>query len=133
MLAPVQCNVRQSVFYLAIRFIKFIREIASPHKKKHCLFFIAGDGSVSISHQEKMPYTRAFLQEVLRYRTVAPNAIPHKTTEDAYLNGYSIPKGTTVRNLFCRCNWGWEGGFNTQESSSYIFFNHLWRLVMQLI
>ena len=49
-----------------------------------------------MSDQEKMPYTRAFLQEIHRYRTVAPNAIPHCTSEDADLNGFSIPKGTTV-------------------------------------
>jgi len=57
---------------------------------------VVGDRQVSMSDQEKMPYTRAFLQEIHRYRTVAPNAIPHCTSEDADLNGFTIPKGTTV-------------------------------------
>ena len=44
-----------------------------------------------------MPYTSAFIQEVYRCRTIAPIALPHKTTTDIELNGYIIPKNTTVR------------------------------------
>ncbi|CAK8678676.1 unnamed protein product [Clavelina lepadiformis] len=43
-----------------------------------------------------MPYTSAFMQELMRFRAVVPIALPHKTNEDSELNGYFIPKSTTV-------------------------------------
>ncbi|XP_076825961.1 cytochrome P450 2U1-like [Clavelina lepadiformis] len=51
---------------------------------------------VSVTHKFMMPYTNAFIQEVMRYRTLSPIGVSHKTTEDAELNGYFIPKDTVV-------------------------------------
>uniref|UniRef100_H2YXA4 Uncharacterized protein n=1 Tax=Ciona savignyi TaxID=51511 RepID=H2YXA4_CIOSA len=50
----------------------------------------------NMSHQEKMPYLRAFIQEVHRFQTIAGLNIPHCVTEDCILYGYRIPKGTPV-------------------------------------
>ena len=43
-----------------------------------------------------MPYTSAFIQEMCRFRTLAPSALSHKTLEDTNLDGYFIPKNTKV-------------------------------------
>ncbi|KAM8945945.1 cytochrome P450 2J4-like [Pelodytes ibericus] len=45
--------------------------------------------------RERMPYTQAVLQEVQRYATIAPLLL-HATVKDEQLNGFTIPKGTTV-------------------------------------
>jgi cytochrome P450 len=41
-----------------------------------------------------LPYTRAMVKELLRWRTIAPMAVPHRTTEDDWYEGMFIPKGT---------------------------------------
>jgi len=46
-----------------------------------------------------LPYNEAFLREVMRKQTIAPMAIIHRATEDTELNGYSIPKVSSVINL----------------------------------
>ncbi|CAK8679945.1 unnamed protein product [Clavelina lepadiformis] len=53
----------------------------------------AGFGSFDRS---KMPYTNAFIHELMRFRTVAPLGVPHKLSEDSEIYGYVIPKGTQV-------------------------------------
>lgn len=43
-----------------------------------------------------LPYTRAFVEEVLRWRPLAPGGVPHSPVVDDSYGGYSIPKGTAV-------------------------------------
>ncbi|XP_064595792.1 cytochrome P450 2D15-like [Liolophura sinensis] len=53
------------------------------------------------SDRSKMPYTEATILEVLRYSSPAPLAIPHCTTEEVKVEGYTIPANTVVTpNLF---------------------------------
>ena len=47
-------------------------------------------------HKDECPFTMAFIAEVMRFRTIFPNGVPHKTTADTVLAGHSIPKGTIV-------------------------------------
>nr|XP_039258456.1 cytochrome P450 2U1-like [Styela clava] len=54
------------------------------------------DGLPSMKHQDEMPYTCAFIHELMRHRTLAPLSVYHKTNEEATLDGYTIPKNTTV-------------------------------------
>nr|XP_039248643.1 cytochrome P450 2U1-like [Styela clava] len=54
------------------------------------------DGLPSMKHRDDMPYTCAFIQELMRHRTVVPMSIFRKTNEEAILNGYTIPKNTTI-------------------------------------
>ncbi|XP_039261731.2 cytochrome P450 2B1-like [Styela clava] len=57
---------------------------------------VIGEGVPSMKHREDMPYTCAFLQEILRHRTLVPLSMPHKTTNDTSFGGYEIPKDTPV-------------------------------------
>ncbi|CAK8696252.1 unnamed protein product [Clavelina lepadiformis] len=51
---------------------------------------------VKMTFKSDMPYTKAFIEEVLRYRTIVPLAVAHKTNENSELNGHVIPKDTAV-------------------------------------
>ncbi|XP_039248587.2 cytochrome P450 2U1-like [Styela clava] len=54
------------------------------------------EGVPSMEHKDEMPYTCAFIQELMRHRTLSPLTVLHKTNEKAILNGYTIPKNTTI-------------------------------------
>jgi cytochrome P450 len=41
-----------------------------------------------------LPYIRAMVKEVLRWRMAAPLGVPHRLTEDDWYEGMFIPKGT---------------------------------------
>ena len=46
--------------------------------------------------QNSLPYVSAVILECLRWRSVVPLSIPHKSTEDDEYRGYFIPKGSIV-------------------------------------
>lgn len=46
--------------------------------------------------EEKLPYVRALVKEVLRWRPVNKFGMPHCTTEDDWYEGMFIPKGSVV-------------------------------------
>jgi cytochrome P450 len=41
-----------------------------------------------------LPYIRAMVKEVLRWRPIVPLGMPHQYTEDGWHEGMFIPKGT---------------------------------------
>lgn len=49
-----------------------------------------------LADKKRLPYLEATIAETLRISSLAPLAIPHKATVDVTLQGYHIPKGTTV-------------------------------------
>lgn len=49
---------------------------------------------------KQLPFTCAYIQEVMRHRLVAPIGIPRKTVEDVKILGYTIPKDTSVTELY---------------------------------
>ena len=49
-----------------------------------------------MNHLEQMPYTRAFIQELMRHRTLVPLSVMRKTNEECSIDGYVIPKNTMV-------------------------------------
>ncbi|CAL8256821.1 unnamed protein product [Lota lota] len=50
----------------------------------------------SIEDQPKLPYVMAFIYEVMRYTSFIPLTIPHSTTADTTIMGYSVPKDRVV-------------------------------------
>ena len=49
-----------------------------------------------MSKKNEMPYACAFIQELMRFRTLAPFGLPHKANADVNVEGCIIPEGTTV-------------------------------------
>ncbi|KAJ7319205.1 hypothetical protein OS493_036368 [Desmophyllum pertusum] len=56
---------------------------------------IGPDRLPELGDKEKLPYLEATITETLRISSISPIPV-HKTTVDATLQGYDIPKGTTV-------------------------------------
>ena len=56
---------------------------------------IVGHRSASLEDRPNMPYTDAFIHEVLRHSCITYTS-PHATTEDLVFHGYHIPAGTAV-------------------------------------
>ena len=50
----------------------------------------------SLADQTKMPYLEATILEVMRYKSIAPMSVPHETSQESKVNGYTIPPGTMV-------------------------------------
>lgn len=50
----------------------------------------------SIEDQMQLPYVMAFIYEVMRFTSFIPLTIPHSTTTDTSIMGYTIPKNTVV-------------------------------------
>ena len=57
---------------------------------------IGPDRLPEIEDKKNLPYLEATITETLRISSLAPLAAPHKATVDTTLQGYRIPKGTTL-------------------------------------
>jgi cytochrome P450 len=51
---------------------------------------------VADSDLSKLPYLHCVINEGLRMFPVAPTLLPHLSSKDCIVNGYSIPSGTTL-------------------------------------
>ncbi|KAG2066651.1 cytochrome P450 [Suillus decipiens] len=50
----------------------------------------------TFANQQSLTRLRAFISEASRWRPVAPNGVPHRTTKDVIWENHYIPAGTTV-------------------------------------
>ena len=57
---------------------------------------IGSDRLPELEDKKNLPYLEATITETLRLSSIGPLSVPHKSTVDTTLQGYSIPKGTTV-------------------------------------
>ncbi|KIW91638.1 uncharacterized protein Z519_07606 [Cladophialophora bantiana CBS 173.52] len=58
---------------------------------------VCGDSvSPSAKHIRHLPYMRAIMTEIFRWRPLAPEGQPHMLTQDDWYDGYFLPKGTIV-------------------------------------
>ena len=57
---------------------------------------IGPDRLPELDDEKNLPYLEATITETLRLSPIAALSVPHKTTVDTTLQGYSVPKGTTV-------------------------------------
>ncbi|CAF99656.1 unnamed protein product, partial [Tetraodon nigroviridis] len=74
----------------------------------------------TLEDKQKMPYVEAVLHEILRFCNIVPLGIFRATSQDANVNGYTIPKGTMViTNLysvhFDEKYWSDPGVFSPQR------------------
>jgi len=73
--------------------------IAYPEKQRKCqeeLERVIGRSRMpTLADQTNLPYIRATIRELLRWRPVTPLGIMHYSMEDDWYEGYFIPKGTT--------------------------------------
>lgn len=57
---------------------------------------VGKDGMPSWNDRKKLPYTMATIEETIRASTSAPILLPHKALRNTTLEGYTIPKNTTI-------------------------------------
>nr|XP_028602669.1 cytochrome P450 2D6-like [Podarcis muralis] len=57
---------------------------------------IGKNRSATMGDQASMPYTHAVINEIQRFADVSPLMLPHMAYRDTTLQGFFIPKGTTV-------------------------------------
>jgi cytochrome P450 family 2 subfamily K len=71
-------------------------------KMTHEIHDIIGqDKIVAMEDRKNFQYSLAVIDEIMRYSSIVPNAIFHKTLEDCEIDGYDIPKKTwTVPCLY---------------------------------
>ncbi|XP_053304844.1 cytochrome P450 2J6-like [Spea bombifrons] len=98
--------------------------MAFPDIQEKCLKEIDkihGDrGRLNYEDRVYMPYTQAFLHEVQRYSSIVPLGVLHGTTKDVQLNGFTIPKGTTIITdlsslHFDETYWKYPNEFNPEN------------------
>jgi cytochrome P450 len=46
--------------------------------------------------RERLPYVNALVKEAIRWHSVAPLGIPHRSDEDDIIYGYLIPKDAII-------------------------------------
>ena len=57
---------------------------------------VLGSGMPCKDDQAKLTYVLAVMQEIFRLANVAPSSLPHCTTEEYHVRGFTIPKGSLV-------------------------------------
>lgn len=57
---------------------------------------VGDDRYPEMSDRENMDFTHAFIQETLRFATIAPLNVPRSTTEKTEVGGFSVPENTQV-------------------------------------
>ena len=73
----------------------------------------------SLEDKQRMPYVEAVLHEVLRFCNIVPLGIFRATSQDANVNGYTIPKGTMVITNLYSVHFDekyWNGSFVRREA-----------------
>lgn len=71
----------------------------------------------SLDDRVNLPYTDAVIHEIQRMGNIAPLGLPHITTKDLHLEGYTVPKGVTIvpnltTVLFDKKEWETPHTFN---------------------
>ncbi|XP_060588549.1 methyl farnesoate epoxidase-like, partial [Ruditapes philippinarum] len=101
-----------------------IHLIKQPEVQKRCrdeILEVVGTGrSVSLDDKKDLPYLQAFIDEVLRYSTIAPQTVPHSVIEDTEFEGYTIPKNSVVifvifTMLMDKDKWGDPDNFRPER------------------
>ncbi|KAA8626752.1 CypX Cytochrome P450 [Pyrenophora tritici-repentis] len=83
---------------LCTAFLALVTHPETLHAAHNELDAVVGpDRSPDFTDESHLPYIRALVKEVLRWRPVAVlGGTPHASTEDDHYEGYYIPNGTTI-------------------------------------
>ncbi|XP_071446808.1 methyl farnesoate epoxidase-like [Hetaerina americana] len=106
---------------LAFAVLLLLRHPECCRKATDELDKVVGRGRIpSLSDRVNCPYVEAVIMEVLRRINVVPVAIPHRALCDVTINGYRIPKDTTVlvslRSVHMdKDHWGDPGNFRPER------------------
>lgn len=57
---------------------------------------IGKDNLPTLGDEKSLPYIMAIVKECLRWKAIAPVAVPHRLLVDDEYNGYTLPGGTIV-------------------------------------
>ena len=83
--------------WVTFNFYLFLLNLTCIYYSSNILHFFKGSsGTVSMSKKANMPYTSAFIQEIYRFRTLVPFGSPHIANAATEIDGWMIPKGSTV-------------------------------------
>ncbi|TDH09178.1 hypothetical protein EPR50_G00083860 [Perca flavescens] len=102
----------------------FLYLMTYPHIQERCQQEIdevlEGKDRASFDDRHNMPYMQAVIHEVQRIANTVPLSVPHCTTKDTELMGYSIPRGTLIiPNLTSVLNeegqWKFPNEFNPEN------------------
>ncbi|XP_073024831.1 cytochrome P450 76T24-like [Primulina eburnea] len=64
--------------------------------KKELREVIGNNEQVAESDISRLPYLKAIVKETFRLHPTVPLLVPHKSTEDTEINGYTIPKNAKI-------------------------------------
>lgn len=87
----MQSSVTIKAFFLAMSLYPDVQAKAQAE-----IDHVVGKGLPTPLHKDSLPYVSAVVKETLRWHTVTPLGIPHKSDKDDFINGYLIPKGAIL-------------------------------------
>jgi cytochrome P450 len=90
-------GVETSSTYLQTFIIALLQSPESQLKaQKEIDSVVGGDRLPVMEDFKRLPYVKALVMEIFRYRPIFPVGLPHVTTEDLTYQGYHIPKDSFI-------------------------------------
>ncbi|KAJ3645244.1 hypothetical protein Zmor_022918 [Zophobas morio] len=80
-------------------FLYLAQHVEIQNKIRQELLWVLQGELLDFKDFENLHYTKATLAEIARIRTVVPLGVPHYASENIYLDGVTIPKGTMIMPL----------------------------------
>ncbi|KAM9839467.1 cytochrome P450 2F2-like [Aulostomus maculatus] len=102
----------------------FLYFMTHPHVQERCQRevdrVLGNKERASFDDRHNMPYIQAVIHEIQRIANTVPLSVPHCTTTDTQLAGYSLPRGTVIiQNLNSVLNeegqWKFPHEFNPEN------------------
>ncbi|KAF2491503.1 putative cytochrome P450 [Lophium mytilinum] len=83
---------------MIIAFINAMAKWPAVQRRAHLEIdaVVGEDRSAGWADRTHLPYVAAIVKETMRWRPVVPLAFPHVLAEDDVVDGYRIPKGSTI-------------------------------------
>ncbi|XP_046817600.1 probable cytochrome P450 304a1 isoform X1 [Vespa crabro] len=108
-----------SLITFAIKFMIYFPNVAKKVREE--IQEVVGSGRlVSWEDRNKLPYTEATIRETMRYETITPLGVIHRSTKDTIFRGYFIPNNTIMITNISEINndpdfWGDPENFRPER------------------